>query len=177
MQDGLNDASKTEPLDPSTRAQHVVTLLLDCGTSARRWMEFYVAIQSGLAVGAGAAIGFWSTQPGEHAVVFGITLLALCFFAIAVCATITQIVLREHQWQTWFVGRFEAINRGDRAQHIYPRPEDGPVISSNSVGHIGATVRRLNRIVVCGWLCLTFVAAMLALSGISGSPAVPSSSP
>ncbi len=107
--------------DAKTEAMaNLVKLRDDCGHAGRTWAQYYITGQSAFGAGAAALVALWISEDKTFDLGFGVLFAVVALFATRVSNALTDIILRQHQWQGWYIDRFREIGNGDTDLRIFP---------------------------------------------------------
>jgi hypothetical protein len=129
---------------------HLVHLIINQDTTSQEWMKFFFTIQSALAAAYLFGINVvdrlqWAPRWFTPAISFIIPFLGIIF-----ARSLTRIVVRQNQWQAWFIQKYNALP--GNADSVFPK-DDKPIVSVSDQpdGYATTIVRRLGRFIVFTW--------------------------
>jgi len=152
--------------DSATRAtmNRMVRLQANQDRSSQAWTKFLILIQSGL----GTAYGYMAVSVfkvgGGPDYIRAVLALAVGVVGFVTCHLLKDIIIRAHQWSTWFIRKYNELD--GRTETMFPLSD------SERRGEPVAPVRELpsgwiaERIVTfCDWAMVLWVCAIL-FSGV-----------
>ncbi|MFH0870949.1 MAG: hypothetical protein V1878_00435 [bacterium] len=83
----------------------LVDLIKNQDQVGQKWIEFLIAIETGLVVALGFLVRTPPTQP-----LFQLLLYLIPMSGILAALALTGIVVRERKWQAWYVERFNDLS-------------------------------------------------------------------
>jgi hypothetical protein len=129
---------------------HLIHLIINQDTTSQEWMKFFFTIQSALAAAYLFGINIvdhlqWAPRWFTPCISFIIPLLGIVF-----ARSLTKIVVRQNQWQAWFIQKYNAMS--GNAEMVFPN-DDGPMlpVSRQPDGYATKIVRRLGRFIMLTW--------------------------
>jgi hypothetical protein len=141
----------------------LIQLIINQDTTAQEWMKFFFTIQSALAAAYLFGLNVidklqWAPRWFTPAISFIIPFLGIVF-----ARSLTRIVVRQNQWQAWFIQKYNAMP--DNTGVVFPR-DDSPEhpVSHQPDGYATVIVRRLNRFIIFTWT-VTALATVYAFFG------------
>jgi hypothetical protein len=142
----------------------LVHLIINQDTTSQEWMKFFFTIQSALAAAYLFGINVvdklqWAPRWFTPAISFIIPFLGIVF-----ARSLTRIVVRQNQWQAWFIQKYNALP--GHAGVVFPQ-DDSPVapVADQPDGYATIIVRRLGRFVIFTWS----VTALLTIYAFFGA--------
>ena len=171
MRSAVNIGTSTDREDPMTVSEtdiatmpteiDIAKLLVDLVKNqdqvAQKWLEFLIAIEAGLAVALGFSIRpiplASGVNPTELQQLFSnIQLSVLPLFGILFAAALTRIVVRERQWQSFYVARVTALPT--LKDKIFPSEKGNPSlsVSKQNWGKISHIVVALGICISVAWI-------------------------
>jgi uncharacterized membrane protein YhdT len=135
---------------------HLIHLIANQDETAQGWLRFFFTIESALA----AAFLFIITA-GERITAaprwFAPTMcLVIPLLGVVLTRALMRIVLRQNQWQIWFIRKFNALP--GNVDKVFPADigRDGPV-EQQPDGYVSRIVRNLGRWITFGWLAIALL--------------------
>lgn len=129
---------------------HLVHLIINQDTTSQEWMKFFFTIQSALAAAYLFGLNIidrlqWAPRWFTPAISFIIPFLGIVF-----AMSLTSIVVRQNQWQAWFIQKYNALP--GNADAVFPK-DNKPIVSVGDQpdGFATRIVRRLERFIVFTW--------------------------
>ena len=142
----------------------LIHLIINQDTTAQEWMKFFFTIQSALAAAYLFGLNIidklqWAPRWFTPAISFIIPFLGIIF-----ARSLTKIVVRQNQWQAWFIQKYNAMP--GNAGVVFPR-DDSPEhpVARQPDGYATIIVRRLNRFIIFTWT----VTALLTVYAFFGA--------
>jgi hypothetical protein len=135
---------------------HLIHLIVNQDETAQGWLRFFFTIESALA----AAFLFIVTsaerlQSAPHWFAPAMSLL-IPLLGIILTRALMRIVLRQNQWQIWFIRQFNALP--GNVDKVFPAGigEDGPV-ERQPDGYVSRIVRNLGRWITFAWIVIALL--------------------
>jgi hypothetical protein len=129
---------------------HLVHLIINQDTTSQEWMKFFFTIQSALAAAYLFGLNIvdrlqWAPRWFTPAISFIIPFLGIIF-----ARSLTRIVVRQNQWQAWFIQKYNSLP--GNADTVFPK-DDKPIFSvaDQPDGYATTIVRRLGRFIIFTW--------------------------
>ena len=150
------DYQTTEP----DHGGQLIHLIINQDTTSQEWMKFFFTIQSALAAAYLFGLNVIDRlQWAPHWFTPTISLI-IPFLGIVFARSLTRIVVRQNQWQSWFIQKYNAMP--GNAGQVFPE-DDRPIypVREQPDGYATTIIRRLNRFVIFAWTLtalLTFYA-------------------
>jgi len=126
-------------------AEYLVNLIVNQDHVALKWLQFLITIEAGLVV----ALSFL-LRPESHQIL-RFAIYAIPMIGIFVAVALTLIVIRERQWQSFFVNRFNAL-RGCEGKVFPPGKGTDGTVSGQPWGHISMITLGLAVIIILIWI-------------------------
>jgi hypothetical protein len=154
-----------EVLDP-TRPQsmhggpdhstHLIQMIIDQDETAQGWLRFFFTIESALA----AAFLFLITSADRFPAAPRWFTPAMCLviplLGIVLTRALMRIVLRQNQWQIFFIRRYNAIP--GNAEKVFPSGigQEGGV-EGQPDGYVSRIVRNFGRWITAAWIVIALI--------------------
>jgi hypothetical protein len=144
------------PISGPDHGSQLVHLIINQDTTSQEWMKFFFTIQSALAAAYLFGINVvdklqWAPGWFTPAISFIIPFLGIVF-----ARSLTRIVVRQNQWQSWFIQKYNALPGNTGA--VFPL-DDGRIVPvpDQPDGYATVIVRRLNRFVIFAWTVIALM--------------------
>jgi hypothetical protein len=128
----------------------LIHLIINQDTTSQEWMKFFFTIQSALAAAYLFGINVvdrlqWAPRWFTPAIS-----LIIPFLGIVFARSLTRIVVRQNQWQAWFIQKYDALP--GNAGMVFPRDDSAPMpVGQQPDGYATTIVRRLGRFIIFTW--------------------------
>jgi hypothetical protein len=128
----------------------LIHLIINQDTTSQEWMKFFFTIQSALAAAYLFGLNVvdrlqWAPRWFTPAISFIIPFLGIVF-----ARSLTRIVVRQNQWQAWFIQKYNTLpgNTG----MVFPQDDSATMpVADQPDGYATKIVRRLGRFIIFTW--------------------------
>ena len=137
---------------------HLIHLIVNQDETAQGWLRFFFTIESALAAAFLFVITSSERIPAAPRWFAPVMCLVIPLLGIVLTRALMRIVLRQNQWQIWFIRRFNALP--GNVDKVFPAGigRDGPV-EQQPDGYVSRVVRNLGRWITFAWLALALIVA------------------
>jgi len=135
---------------------HLIHLIVNQDETAQGWLRFFFTIESALAAAFLFVVTSGERIPAAPRWFAPVMCLVIPLLGIVLTRALMRIVLRQNQWQIWFIRRFNALP--GNADRVFPAGigRDGPV-EAQPDGYVARVVRNLGRWITVAWLALALI--------------------
>lgn len=143
----MSDPDK-KSLDVTT--DNIVALITNQDHVSQKWIEFLILVESGLFV----AFGFLEKSDDQEFFVLNplsnIAILLIPILGIVVAHFLTQIIVRERNWQIWYVEQFRKLPVTSKT--LFPDSKEiAEFLKDRSNGFISDKVLTMSWIIIGVW--------------------------
>jgi hypothetical protein len=156
----MSETNRNFPATGPDHGSQLIHLIINQDTTSQEWLKFFFTIQSALAAAFLFGISVidrlqWAPRWFTPTISFIIPFLGIVF-----ARSLTRIVVRQNQWQAWFIQKYNALP--GNAGRVFPE-DDRPTfpVREQPDGYATTIVRRLGRFIIFAWTVtalLTFYA-------------------
>jgi len=133
-------------------SSHLVSLITNQDHVTQGWIKFLITIEAGLAVALAFILkpGNDSTFPDWFTRSVSIIIPALGILAAFI---LTDIIIRERKWQTWYVQKYKALPND--FPEVFPGEKGQDVsVDKQPWGYISKRIFWFTVIIILGWLVI-----------------------
>jgi hypothetical protein len=151
----MDSNADVPPPTASDHGAHLIDLIINQDDAAQSWLRFFFTIESAL-----AAAFLLVINNGGHAIgaprwfVPAVSLL-IPLLGVMFTRALMRIVLRQNQWQIWFIRRYSALPGADK---VFPSDigREGAV-ELQPDGYVSRIVRHIGRWITLAWLVIALL--------------------
>jgi uncharacterized membrane protein YhdT len=150
------DAPRPATPGGGDHGSHLIQLIVNQDETAQAWLRFFFTIESALAAAFLFVITSGERIPSAPRWFAPAMCLLIPLFGIGITRALMRIVLRQNQWQIWFIRRFNALP--GHADKVFPASigRDGPV-EVQPDGHVSRIMRNLGRWISLAWIVVALL--------------------
>ena len=155
----MDDETDAPPLATGTdHGAHLIRLIVNQDDASHSWLRFFFTIESALAAAFLLVVNITERIPGAPRWFAPAMSLIIPLLGIVFTRALMRIVLRQNQWQIWFIRKFNAMP--GNAEKVFPDGigRNGPV-EQQPHGYVSRIVRNLGRWITFAWLIIALLVA------------------
>ena len=148
------ERSSTGSTDSATNeaARHLVSLITNQDQVTKTWVQFLITVEAGLVV----AFAFLMKSEGngpfpDWFIQTGSSLIPAAGILFAI--VLTLIIIRERQWQSWYVQRFTSLPNLSLSEIF---PVEGQLVRAQPIGYISWVIIIVAALCAAGWLWIWY---------------------